>query len=649
MRTLKKLEILFLLLAFPLLLSAAEPEAAKPNEQDLIRVLRSDAPSSEKAITCKKLAVYGSDAAVPALAPLLADEQLASWALIALEAIPGPAADNALIKASETLHGRLLIGVLDSMGVRRSPVAVKALARNLNNSDPAVTSAAALALGRVGGSKAAKALARALPKAPVGARSAIAEGCIRCAEAFLAKGDNAAARRLYDRVRATDIPQERFLEATRGAILARNSAGIPLLLEQLRSSDRERFRLGLRVARELPGREATDALITEFRRTNEARQPMLLLALADRGDVAVFPLLVETLRSGSTPCRLVAVGALERSGDALSAPALLGAAADPDSQVAQAAMAALARMPGTDVDKMVLRQLRAGTGQNRQILITLAARRGDAAALPAIVTSAADPNPAVRGAALQALGALGGDREASDLVSLLQRDANPGDRSDIEAALVTLAGRLGNGCAQTLSPLTRGTEPGLRVIGLHALAAAGGPDALAGVYGATRDPDPAVQDEAVRTLSSWPNTWPDDEQVATPLLSVAKEDSKTSHQVLAVRAYLQFLQADHKMSPEAKAAGLREALPLLKRPEEQRSALAVLHGLPGPLALQVLQMLVVDSGVSDDAYSAMVSLASRNNSGLSKEARQQTLQTALEKCASEETRRRAKAALGKLE
>src|SRR5262249_49250503 len=93
----------------------AADSAAK--EKELIEKLRSDAPGAEKAIACKELSVYGSAAAVPELSKLLADEKLASWSRIALEAIPGPQASEALRKASGSLQGRLLVGALNSIGV----------------------------------------------------------------------------------------------------------------------------------------------------------------------------------------------------------------------------------------------------------------------------------------------------------------------------------------------------------------------------------------------------------------------------------------------------------------------------------------------------------------------------------------------------
>ena len=40
-------------------------------ESDLIGVLQSNAAKADKAITCKQLAIYGTEQAVPALAPLV--------------------------------------------------------------------------------------------------------------------------------------------------------------------------------------------------------------------------------------------------------------------------------------------------------------------------------------------------------------------------------------------------------------------------------------------------------------------------------------------------------------------------------------------------------------------------------------------------
>src|ERR1700685_1107887 len=214
-------------------------------ERDLIAVLRSDAPKAKKADACKDLAVYGSRACVPELARLLADEQLASWARIAWEAIPGPEADEALRKALPSLRGLLLVGATNSIGVRRDAGAVDLLIGRLRDADAEVASAAAAALGRIGNQVAAQALEQSLPSVPPDVRSAVAEGLVLCAERSLAEGQAAQAVALYDLVRKSDVPKQRMLEATRGAILARRQDGIPLLIEQLRSPDKAFLQLAL--------------------------------------------------------------------------------------------------------------------------------------------------------------------------------------------------------------------------------------------------------------------------------------------------------------------------------------------------------------------------------------------------------------------
>jgi hypothetical protein len=131
-----------------------------------LEIIQSDAPAEDKAIPCKILAIYGGKEAVPALAALLPDPELSSWARIALEAIPGPEADAALRNALGKVRGRQLIGVVNSLGVRRDAKAVDALVDVMRQEDVEVASAAACALGHIGGDPAAKALsARPSPKA----------------------------------------------------------------------------------------------------------------------------------------------------------------------------------------------------------------------------------------------------------------------------------------------------------------------------------------------------------------------------------------------------------------------------------------------------------------------------------------------------
>jgi len=618
-------------------------------ERELIAVLQSGAAPAEKAITCKRLTVYGTDAAVPALAPLLLDQSLASWARIALEVIPGPAADEALRQAIDKTQGLLLVGVINSVGVRGDTKAVPQLEAKLKDPDAEVASAAAVSLGKVGGSPAARALKGYLASAPPPVRAAVAEGCIRCAEHFLAEGKASDAVKLYDAVRKADVPKQKLLEATRGAILAMKSGGVALLVEQLRSTDKAFFGIGLITARELPGPKATKAVEAEMRQARLDRQPLLLLALAGRDDPAALPAILDAAKSGSKQLRVTAVGVLDRWGKPESVPVLLGVAAGSDPDLAAPAIAALARISGSEVDKEILDGVEHGNGKERQVAIELAGRRRVEGAGPVIVSCTEDSDSGIWSAAIQALGEIGGERQVATLVKLLQKSRNSTDRSEIEAALLSISGRIGSGCSRNLQALANSTDNTLRIVALHALAAAGGAEALAVVAAATTDKDETVQDEAVRTLANWPNTWPEDEAVTAPLLEVARSGTKPSHQVLASRGYLQFLEGDKKLNPDAKLAKVKEILPLIKRPEEKQLAIAVVHGVPTNEGLEMLVAFAGEPSLADDACAAIVDVAAKNVQSVSKEERQKGLQIVLEKSTNDRTKRKAEAALKKIQ
>jgi HEAT repeat protein len=628
--------------------AAAAQDSPKERELKLISVLQSGAPPEEKAITCKRLAVYGSQDAVPALAPLLADERLTSWARIALEAIPGPAADAALRDAMGKVQGRVLIGVINSIGVRRDAAAVGPLAEKLKDSDVGVASAAAVALGCIGGDQAAKILEQALAEASPTIRPAVAEGCVRCAEEYLAEAKTAEAKRLYDKVCLADVPKQRVLEATRGAILARGSAGVSFLMEQLRSADKGRLGIGLRTARELPGRDVTEALAAGMDELSADRQPLLLLALGDRTDAAVLPAVVKAAQGGKKELRIAAIGVLPRIGNVSCVPALLEAATESDAELSQAAKATLTKLPGRDLDADLLARLPQATGKARQVLIELAGLRQIEGARPAVVSSLKDSDAGIRGAAVQAVGVLGGAQQVPDLVALAQQTQDAEVRGDIEKSLLAVSGRSGVACVKDLLALMKSDDGSLRMVGLHALAIVGGPDALAAVKAAISDKDEAVQDEAMRTLSTWPNNWPNDAAAAEVLLAQAKSGKKASHQVLGLRGYLQYVRGAEALAGDQKLARIEDLLDLIQRLDEKRLAISVVGTVPAAGAFDLLTTLSADPAVTEEACSAMLNLVGRNIEGVGKPQRQKVLQTVVEKTKNARTKRRAEEMLRSL-
>lgn len=102
-----------------------------------------------KAKACQRLAVVGSTEAVPALEALLTDPQLSHYARFALEPIDDDAPDQALRSTLDKVEGKLLIGIINSIGRRQDAEALPALAALLNHSDRKVAHSAAEAMRRI--------------------------------------------------------------------------------------------------------------------------------------------------------------------------------------------------------------------------------------------------------------------------------------------------------------------------------------------------------------------------------------------------------------------------------------------------------------------------------------------------------------------
>ena len=571
-----------------------------------IAVLKSEAPPGEKAIACKRLAIYGSPDAVPALAPLLSNKDLASWARIALEAIPGPAADEALREAMGKLQGRLLIGVINSIGVRGDTKAVEGLAAKLKDPDAEVASAAAVALGWIGGDQAVQTLEQSLAGAPASVRSAVAEGCILCAERFHSTGNSVRAVKLFDTVRQTDLPKQRVLEATRGAILARQAGGIPLLLETLHSADNAVFAIGLRTARELPGQAVTEALAAELNKTAPERQGPLLLALADRGDASAMPAVFAAAKSGSKNLRLAAISMIERMGDASGVPLLLDLTADSDQELSKAAKAGLARLPAKEVDAALAARLPQATGNTRRALLELAGQRHVTAAVPELIKAAGEADPAMRAAGIKGLGETVTAADLGALTDLLAKAKSDQEMATAESALESACTRIPDKAACTeklLEAMKSASAIPAQCSLLRVLGILGNAKALETVQSALASKEPAVSDTAVRVLADWP------EAAAFPaLFEVFRKTQNETQRILALRNCVRLLSLGGQSAQQTlKAYG--ELLSSSQRAEDRKVVLAGLANVADPAALKLVEPLLASSQVQAEAELAMLGIA----------------------------------------
>ena len=91
------------------------------------------------------------------------------------------------------LHGKLLVGVVNSIGVRRDAKAVDAVARIAADASSGAAAEALTALGRIATPQAIEVLQRSIKADPAATRAAAAEAILVVAERQLAQGDREQA------------------------------------------------------------------------------------------------------------------------------------------------------------------------------------------------------------------------------------------------------------------------------------------------------------------------------------------------------------------------------------------------------------------------------------------------------------------------
>lgn len=557
------------------------PDASPEKEKELLAILRSEAPAQEKAIACKNLAIYGSAAAVPDLAKLLPNPQMSSWARIALEAIPGEASSEALRNAAGSLEGRLLVGMINSIGIRQDAKAVDLLTAKLQDADVEVGSAAAVALGHIGNAEATRSLRRALVESSA-IKSAVAEGCVLCAERLHKKGESVAAAEIYDEVRNADVPGQRILEATRGAILARSQKGIPLLLELFQSSDKAMFQLALSTVREYPGNTVDSFLPDAVSSAQPDRAALIIQAMADRPKFVKLAAVLKAAEQGPKQVRMSAIDALQRVGDDTCLASLLKIAVNSDEEIASAAQETLAVLPGRHVDGEIGVLLPSATGEQYRILLQLIAqRRIDV--VEEVEKALDHRDETIRSAALIALGQTVSLKKLGVLISQVVRPLHPEDAAVAQQALKAASVRMADreACAAQLASAVDGAPAAAKTTLLEIISDVGGTTALETLATAAKSKDEQLQDTSSRLLGKWNSL-----AAAPVLLDLAKAGPAERYRVRALRGYIG-LARKFAMPDEQRAKMCRNALQATARSTEHKLVMDVLKLHPSAAGLKL--------------------------------------------------------------
>jgi hypothetical protein len=202
------------------------PPPTVPPEFDALPIWKMDSPKLvamvkdpsstvfQKAIACKKLAFIGGRDAIAPMAALLNHPELACYARFGMEPNPDSLVDDSFRAALPKLSGRLKIGVINSIGVRKDAKALDALTKLIDDNDPQIACAAAASVGMIGGMQAARALQAALGHTTPPVFPVVARACLLCAES-LTGTNRPRSLELYKQLSGDNMPKPVRLAALR--------------------------------------------------------------------------------------------------------------------------------------------------------------------------------------------------------------------------------------------------------------------------------------------------------------------------------------------------------------------------------------------------------------------------------------------------
>ena len=611
----KNEEVLYRLREY-ILYNRGTEESRAACEDKLLTFLGSTTNLNAKLAVCRQLRLIGSEKSVPTLEPMLLKDETTDMARYALEKIPGAAADKALIGVLNKAQGDSKLGIISSLAQRKTPEAVKSLAGLLADQEPAVASASAVSLGRIGGRESSTALSEAYDKAQGAFKADIASALLVCAGESMASRDYASAGPIFDKILNPQpplVPLALRQTALRGKIMAaERDVARGLILETLTRGPQEMHEPAIGLVPTVFKDADIPQACALLPKLPEPSQVQILAALPNYPKDAVRPAALSAAKSVSSDVRIAALRVLAKAGDPSTVPLLAERAAGSKGEEQRSARNSLWTLPGKDVDEAVLFWVVGSPSDAvKNELIQAAAERRIISGKSLLMTMAGSAPLSNSLEAVKALRVVASPGDIPALLQILLGMSDEQAQEEMENTIGALAQKIsdpysrGKDVEDLLAPapdskLVPVTEISKRCLLYRTLGKIGDDSSLPLVRAALKDQDVQIQDSAIRALADWPNSTPRED-----VLGIAQRSQNLTRQVLALRGYIRMVGLEKYQSPEAAVHSLKTALDLATRPDEKKLVLGALPDFACPEALALAESLLTVEGIREEAQAAI--------------------------------------------
>jgi HEAT repeat protein len=562
-------------------------------ESRCIRFMNAARSRDVRSFFTRQLNLIGSDAAVEALKAYSLDPEVCDDVVMALQSIGSDAALQVIESTLTADECPCAAQAMDALAEKHYSKDIQTYIRWYDKGDSAGQSAALYALAASADPAAMTVLMNAAAVAgfkwdPTGAVKAL----LLYARNIGLAGNVRDMKKITELVIASSATPEtasQRLAAMNVIVAVEGDAALRMLLDAADDPDVAVRGGVLRLAAQIPGKEATKKWMSRYAKVKPEAKPDILFMLGERGDEMAVPLILKAMDDPSA----------ETAGEAMAALAKLEGknAVDPiiswilkhDSENGHraAANALVTILDSTGIAK-VAESLPASKGHSTVALIWLLAWSGDSSYFDTVLSYAGSADPGISSAAIASLADLASYDDQPALISLLEKATDRQEITELQSALAAAAMKADNPEKRSAIIVGELDKSSARLLLIPVLAQTGGAEALKRVSGDFEKGDAETRDVCFDALAHW-----NDHSALKALLEICASGNKTFG-MPAFDAYMRMVSAA-SVTPERKLLFIKDIAPYAASPDARMEMISL------AASLDIRQAQFFISGYLNDA------------------------------------------------
>lgn len=586
----------------------ARPNAEAERKMFVTALIKSLDKADNKEVKhflIERLQRAGKEESVGAISKYLADDRLCERASMALQAIATDNAAAALAKALPNAKGNNLITIITALGNLKC----KAVAKDIlpyAKSDNAVLRLAALnAIANIADPSAGKALATATRAKGSYERSKANSYYILYAQRLAEDGNKGQSAKICRGLVGTGQGYVKCA-ALSTLVSVEGAKALDDILSAAKSDDLQVRAAALSLGNKIPGKAATAKWVALMDSSSSAIKANIITMLALRGDKSALEGIITGISDGDKEVRTAAIDAAVKLGENEAIdPVLSFMKKSNDADEIKYAATTLNRLKGDTVLASMAKALSGMNQYSKIAIIEALATRKAKAQSAAVFAQVNNSNASVRSAAIKALDNVATAKDIDALIAILNGATSGSDKSAAQTAIVAAAEQIDdpqNRAAKVL-PAMQAATGDKKIALIQVLGRIGGKAALGAVVTEAAGDDKAIEDAAVRALTSWPET-----EALPQLVSIVENTANVTHRVLALRGIVRLINAG-QLPAENATKIYAQALSAVDRAEDKKLIIAGLGNIKTIDSLRLVENYLYDDALKTEAAIAACKIA----------------------------------------